>query len=225
MRASSAESLSITARNIYIKGRVQQGAGGKTEIKGFENLYIDGGSEYGLVSAAGALTIDGPGNITLTNDGSNAIIASRDSNGDLKLVGSTITLDGVGENSVGISGGKVGETSGAVSLKADVINVTAGKAIDISTGGNYSLEGTQNLNLTGDVVATNGDLSITSKLATVTGNISTAAESAFTLNGELQFKGDSANIGQLRRVLQIALLPSKADFIHLEGLCGATKST
>ena len=29
----------------------------------------------------------------------------------------------------------------------------------------------------------------------------------------------------LRRVLQIALLPSKADFIHLEGLCGATKST
>ena len=28
-----------------------------------------------------------------------------------------------------------------------------------------------------------------------------------------------------RRVLQIALLPSKADFIHLEGLCGATKST
>lgn len=133
MRASSAESLSITARNIYIKGRVQQGAGGKTEIKGFENLYIDGGSEYGLVSAAGALTIDGPGNITLTNDGSNAIIASRDSNGDLKLVGSTITLDGVGENSVGISGGKVGETSGAVSLKADVINVTAGKAIDISS--------------------------------------------------------------------------------------------
>lgn len=30
---------------------------------------------------------------------------------------------------------------------------------------------------------------------------------------------------KFRRVLQIALLPSKADFIHLEGLCGATKST
>lgn len=200
VRQNVTESLKITARDIYVKGRVQQGGNGSTEINGFDTLTIDGGSNYAVVSAAGELTIKGKesSEVTLKASGTDAVIGSRDSSGNLSIDAQTIRIENTGEAGVGIAGGESGasETAGTVTLTADSIQVTATHAVNVNDkGGNFKMTANE-LDLNGNVTTLGGKLGVNATRATVTGDIKTT-NTEFALNGELQFKGNTAEIDNL----------------------------
>ena len=204
VRQNPTESLKITARDIYVKGRVQQGGNGSTEINGFDTLTIDGGSNYAVVSADGALTIKGKesSEVTLKASGTDAVIGSRSSSGNLSIDAQTIRIENTGEAGVGIAGGETNEESGAsetagtVKLTADSIQVTATHAVNVNDkGGNFTMTANE-LDLNGNVTTLGGKLGVNATRATVTGDIKTT-NTEFALNGELQFKGNTAEIDNL----------------------------
>lgn len=200
VRQNPTESLKITARDIYVKGRVQQGGNGSTEINGFDTLTIDGGSNYAVVSADGALTIKGKesSEVTLKASGTDAVIGSRSPSGKLSIDAQTIRIENTGEAGVGIAGGESGasETAGTVTLTADSIQVTATHAVNVNDkGGNFTMTANE-LNLNGNVTTLGGTLGVNATRATVTGDIKTT-NTEFALNGELQFKGNTAEIDNL----------------------------
>lgn len=200
VRQNPAESLKITARDIYVKGRVQQGGNGSTEINGFDTLTIDGGSNYAVVSAEGALTIKGKesSEVTLKASGTDAVIGSRHPSGKLSIDAQTIRIENTGEAGVGIAGGESGasETAGTVTLTADSIQVTATHAVNVNDkGGNFTMTANE-LDLNGNVTTLGGTLGVNATRATVTGDIKTT-NTEFALNGELQFKGNTAEIDNL----------------------------
>lgn len=200
VRQNPAESLKITARDIYVKGRVQQGGNGSTEINGFDTLTIDGGSNYAVVSAEGALTIKGKesSEVTLKASGTDAVIGSRHPSGKLSIDAQTIRIENTGEAGVGIAGGESGasETAGTVTLTADSIRVTATHAVNVNDkGGNFTMTANE-LDLNGNVTTLGGTLGVNATRATVTGDIKTT-NTEFALNGELQFKGNTAEIDNL----------------------------
>lgn len=204
VRQNGTESLKITARDIYVKGRVQQGGNGSTEINGFDTLTIDGGSNYAVVSAAGALTIKGKesSEVTLKASGTDAVIGSRSPSGNLSIDAQTIRIENTGEAGVGIAGGETDEESGAsetagtVTLTADSIQVTATHAVNVNDkGGNFTMTANE-LDLNGNVTTLGGKLGVNATRATVTGDIKTT-NTEFALNGELQFKGNTAEIDNL----------------------------
>lgn len=198
VRQNPTESLKITARDIYVKGRVQQGGNGSTEINGFDTLTIDGGSNYAVVSAAGALTIKGKesSEVTLKASGTDAVIGSRSSSGNLSIDAQTIRIENTGEAGVGIAGGETDEEAGTVTLTADSIQVTATHAVNVNDkGGNFTMTANE-LDLNGNVTTLGGKLGVNATRATVTGDIKTT-NTEFALNGELQFKGNTAEIDNL----------------------------
>ena len=200
VRQNPTESLKITARDIYVKGRVQQGGNGSTEINGFDTLTIDGGSNYAVVSAEGALTIKGKesSEVTLKASGTDAVIGSRHPSGKLSIDAQTIRIENTGEAGVGIAGGESGasETAGTVTLTADSIQVTATHAVNVNDkGGNFTMTANE-LDLNGNVTTLGGTLGVNATRATVTGDIKTT-NTEFALNGELQFKGNTAEIDKL----------------------------
>ena len=198
VRQNPTESLKITARDIYVKGRVQQGGNGSTEINGFDTLTIDGGSNYAVVSADGALTIKGKesSEVTLKASGTDAVIGSRSSSGNLSIDAQTIRIENTGEAGVGIAGGETSETAGTVTLTADSIQVTATHAVNVNDkGGNFTMTANE-LDLNGNVTTLGGKLGVNATRATVTGDIKTT-NTEFALNGELQFKGNTAEIDNL----------------------------
>ena len=200
VRQNSTERLKITARDIYVKGRVQQGGNGSTEINGFDTLTIDGGSNYAVVSADGALTIKGKesSEVTLKASGTDAVIGSRSPSGKLSIDAQTIRIENTGEAGVGIAGGESGasETAGTVTLTADSIQVTATHAVNVNDkGGNFTMTANE-LDLNGNVTTLGGKLGVNATRATVTGDIKTT-NTKFALNGELQFKGNTAEIDNL----------------------------
>lgn len=198
VRQNDTEKLKITARDIYVKGRVQQGGNGSTEINGFDTLTIDGGSNYAVVSADGALTIKGKesSEVTLKASGTDAVIGSRSSSGNLSIDAQTIRIENTGEAGVGIAGGETSETAGTVTLTADSILVTATHAVNVNDkGGNFTMTANE-LDLNGNVTTLGGKLGVNATRATVTGDIKTT-NTEFALNGELQFKGNTAEIDNL----------------------------
>ena len=200
VRQNPTERLKITARDIYVKGRVQQGGNGSTEINGFDTLTIDGGSNYAVVSADGALTIKGKesSEVTLKASGTDAVIGSRSPSGNLSIDAQTIRIENTGEAGVGIAGGESGasETAGTVTLTADSIQVTATHAVNVNDkGGNFTMTANE-LDLNGNVTTLGGKLGVNATRATVTGDIKTT-NTEFALNGELQFKGNTAEIDNL----------------------------
>lgn len=198
VRQNGTESLKITARDIYVKGRVQQGGNGSTEINGFDTLTIDGGSNYAVVSADGALTIKGKesSEVTLKASGTDAVIGSRSPSGNLSIDAQTIRIENTGEAGVGIAGGETDETAGTVTLTADSIQVTATHAVNVNDkGGNFTMTANE-LDLNGNVTTLRGKLGVNATRATVTGDIKTT-NTEFALNGELQFKGNTAEIDNL----------------------------
>lgn len=198
VRQNDTERLKITARDIYVKGRVQQGGNGSTEINGFDTLTIDGGSNYAVVSADGALTIKGKesSEVTLKASGTDAVIGSRSSSGNLSIDAQTIRIENTGEAGVGIAGGETSETAGIVTLTADSIHVTATHAVNVNDkGGNFTMTANE-LDLNGNVTTLGGTLGVNATRATVTGDIKTT-NTEFALNGELQFKGNTAEIDNL----------------------------
>lgn len=198
VRQNPTESLKITARDIYVKGRVQQGGNGSTEINGFDTLTIDGGSNYAVVSADGALTIKGKesSEVTLKASGTDAVIGSRSPSGNLSIDAQTIRIENTGEAGVGIAGGETDETAGTVTLTADSIQVTATHAVNVNDkGGNFTMTANE-LDLNGNVTTLGGKLGVNATRATVTGDIKTT-NTEFALNGELQFKGNTAEIDNL----------------------------
>lgn len=200
VRQNPTESLKITARDIYVEGRVQQGGNGSTEINGFDTLTIDGGSNYAVVSADGELTIKGKesSEVTLKASGTDAVIGSRSPSGKLSIDAKTIRIENTGEAGVGIAGGESGasETAGTVTLTADSIQVTATHAVNVNDkGGNFTMTANE-LNLNGNVTTLGGTLGVNATRATVTGDIKTT-NTKFALNGELQFKGNTAEIDNL----------------------------
>lgn len=198
VRQNGTESLKITARDIYVKGRVQQGGNGSTDINGFEQLTIDGGSNYAVVNAAGSLTIKGKelSAVTLKASGSDAVIGSRSPSGNLSIEAQSITLESTNETGVGLAGGEDGETAGSVKLKADNIQITATDAVNVNAnGGSFTLTANE-LGLNGNVTTLGGKLGVNASRATVTGDIKTT-NTEFALNGELQFEGNTAEIDNL----------------------------
>ena len=198
VRQNSTESLKITARDIYVKGRVQQGGNGSTDINGFEQLTIDGGSNYAVVNAAGSLTIKGKESsaVTLKASGTDAVIGSRSPSGNLSIEAQSITLESTNETGVGLAGGEDGETAGSVKLKADNIQITATDAVNVNAnGGSFTLTANE-LGLNGNVTTLGGKLGVNATRATVTGDIKTT-NTEFALNGELQFEGNTAEIDNL----------------------------
>lgn len=198
VRQNGTESLKITARDIYVKGRVQQGGNGSTDINGFEQLTIDGGSNYAVVNAAGSLTIKGKelSAVTLKASGSDAVIGSRSPSGNLSIEAQSITLESTNETGVGLAGGEDGETAGSVKLKADNIQITATDAVNVNAnGGSFTLTANE-LGLNGNVTTLGGKLGVNASRATVTGDIKTT-NTKFALNGELQFEGNTAEIDNL----------------------------
>lgn len=198
VRQNGNESLKITARDIYVEGRVQQGGNGSTKIDGFEELTIDGGSNYAVVSAAGTLTIKGKelSAVTLKNNSTDAVIGTRAAGGNLSIEAQSITLENTNEGGVGLAGGEDNETAGSVVLKAENIQITATDAVKVNAnGGSFSLTGNA-VDLNGNVNTQSGELGINSARATVTGDISTT-NTEFALNGELQFAGNTATIDNL----------------------------
>ena len=198
VRQNPTESLKITARDIYVKGRVQQGGNGSTEINGFDTLTIDGGSNYAVVSADGPLTIKGKesSEVTLKASGTDAVIGSRTPSGKLSIDAQTIRIENTGEAGVGIAGGETSETAGTVTLTADSIQVTATHAVNVNDkGGNFTMTANE-LDLNGNVTTLGGKLGVNATRATVTGDIKTT-NTEFALNGELQFKGNTAEIDNL----------------------------
>lgn len=198
VRQNGNESLKITARDIYVEGRVQQGGNGSTKIDGFEELTIDGGSNYAVVSAAGTLTIKGKelSAVTLKNNSTDAVIGTRAAGGNLSIEAQSITLENTNEGGVGLAGGEDNETAGSVVLKAENIQITATDAVKVNAnGGSFSLTGNA-VDLNGNVNTQSGNLGINSARATVTGDISTT-NTEFALNGELQFAGNTATIDNL----------------------------
>lgn len=199
-RSNPGESLVINARDVEISGRVQQGGNGSTEINGFDTLTIDGGSNYAVVSAEGALTIKGKesSEVTLKASGTDAVIGSRHPSGKLSIDAQTIRIENTGEAGVGIAGGESGasETAGTVTLTADSIQVTATHAVNVNDkGGNFTMTANE-LDLNGNVTTLGGKLGVNATRATVTGDIKTT-NTEFALNGELQFKGNTAEIDNL----------------------------
>ena len=198
VRQNGNESLKITARDIYVEGRVQQGGNGSTKIDGFEELTIDGGSNYAVVSAAGTLTIKGKelSAVTLKNNSTDAVIGTRAAGGNLSIEAQSITLENTNEGGVGLAGGEDNETAGSVVLKAENIQITATDAVKVNAnGGSFSLTGNA-VDLNGNVNTQSGKLGINSARATVTGDISTT-NTEFALNGELQFAGNTDTIDNL----------------------------
>lgn len=180
VRQNGTESLKINARNIDINGMVQQGGGGKTEMTGFDTLVINGGTKNAIKAAAGTMNFVGNENsqVTLTNNGNQAVIIARDEKADFSLtantinVGSTDTKNSIffGEDGLTKGGGKVSLNAKAVNLYGDIKG-------------------------TGSTV---NELDIQSEKATVNGNITlNGSKTSMNLNGELIFNGENANIKNL----------------------------
>ncbi len=191
-RQNGKESTKIVARDITIEGRVQQGGGGSLEIRGFDTLNIDGKSKNALTMASGSMTISGSevGKVFLTNNGESSLIEMYpDTTGEATINATEITLESKGEKSLGIEGG-----NGTLLINADKIDITAQTAVSMESA-NVSLNGTKELNITGDIIGTGGTLGIASEKTTVNGEINVAGETR--LNGELVFNGNDATISNL----------------------------
>lgn len=192
-RSNPAESLVINARDVEIYGRVQQGGGGKTEIKGFDSLLIDGSSfPYTVRAVEGSLKFQGnSGSVVTLKTSFGSLISSEHAESEMLIEAGTINLQG----STGVTSTSSG---GNVTLKGDTINVEANTAIS-GKGDTFalSMSGTKEVNLKGNVTMNDSStLSIDSPLTKVTGNITTA-NGAFSLDGELRFEGNKATIGNL----------------------------
>ncbi len=180
IRQEADQSLKINARNIDIKGMVQQGGGGKTEMTGFDTLVINGGTKNAIKAAAGTMNFVGNENsqVTLTNNGNQAVIITRDEKADFSLTANTINV-GSTDTKNSIFFGEDGSTKG---------------------GGKVSLNA-KAVNLYGDIKGTGSTvnkLDIQSEKATVNGNITLNGSNTFmNLNGELIFNGENANIKNL----------------------------
>lgn len=192
-RSNPGESLVINARDVEISGRVQQGGGGKTEIKGFDSLLIDGSSPYTVRAVEGSLKFQGnSGSVVTLKNSSGSLISSEHAESKMLIEAGTITLQG-------LTGVTSTSSGGNVTLKGDTINVEANTAIS-GKGDTFalSMSGTKEVNLKGNVTMQDSStLSIDSPLTKVTGNITTA-NGAFSLDGELRFEGNKATIGNLR---------------------------
>lgn len=192
-RSNPGESLVINARDVEISGRVQQGGGGKTEIKGFDSLLIDGSSLYTVRAVEGSLKFQGnSGSVVTLKTSSGSLISSEHAESEMLIEAGTITLQG-------LTGVTSTSSGGNVTLKGDTINVEANTAIS-GKGDTFalSMSGTKEVNLKGNVTMQDSStLSIDSPLTKVTGNITTA-NGAFSLDGELRFEGNKATIGNLR---------------------------
>ena len=191
-RQNGKESTKIVAREITIEGRVQQGGGGSLEIRGFDTLNIDGKSKNALTMASGSMTISGSevGKVFLTNNGESSLIEMYpDTTGEATINATEITLESKGEKSLGVEGG-----NGTLLINADKIDITAQTAVSMESA-NVSLNGTKELNITGDIIGTGGTLGIASEKTTVNGEINVAGETR--LNGELVFNGNDATISNL----------------------------
>lgn len=191
-RSNPVESLVINARDVVISGRVQQGGGGKTEIKGFDSLLIDGSLLYTVRAVEGSLKFQGnSGSVVTLKNSSGSLISSEHAESEMLIEAGTINLQG----STGVTSTSSG---GNVTLKGDTINVEANTAI-FGKGDTFalSMSGTKEVNLKGNVTMKDSStLSIDSPLTKVTGNITTA-NGAFSLDGELRFEGNKATIGNL----------------------------
>lgn len=191
-RSNPFESLVINARDVEISGRVQQGGGGKTEIKGFDSLLIDGSFPYTVRAVEGSLKFQGnSGSVVTLKTSSGSLISSEHAESEMLIEAGTINLQG----STGVTSTSSG---GNVTLKGDTINVEANTAIS-GKGDTFalSMSGTKEVNLKGNVTMKDSStLSIDSPLTKVTGNITTA-NGAFSLDGELRFEGNKATIGNL----------------------------
>lgn len=180
IRQEADQSLKINARNIDIKGMVQQGGGGKTEMTGFDTLVINGGTKNAIKAAAGTMNFVGNENsqVTLTNNGNQAVIITRDEKADFSLTANTINV-GSTDTKNSIFFGEDGSTKG---------------------GGKVSLNA-KAVNLYGDIKGTGSTvnkLDIQSEKATVNGNITLNGSNTFmNLNGELVFNGNDATISNL----------------------------
>lgn len=191
-RSNPGESLVINARDVEISGRVQQGGGGKTEIKGFDSLLIDGSSPYTVRAVEGSLKFQGnSGSVVTLKNSSGSLISSEHAESKMLIEAGTITLQG-------LTGVTSTSSGGNVTLKGDTINVEANTAIS-GKGDTFalSMSGTKEVNLKGNVTMQDSStLSIDSPLTKVTGDITTA-NGAFSLDGELRFEGNKATIGNL----------------------------
>lgn len=159
LRQNPSESLIIDAKTINIKGRVQQGGNGKTTIKGFNTLTIDGRTREALRIAAGNLTVNGgtTGAVVLKNAAENdaVIDGNSGSNGTIDLTAGNVTV--TGSTNTAISMGK----GTGLNLKADYLNVSAKTAINVANGATVNLgsasEGTeQTAVLKGDITVADG---------------------------------------------------------------------
>lgn len=159
LRQNNFESLIIDAKTINIKGRVQQGGNGKTTIKGFNTLTIDGRTREALRVAAGNLTVNGgtTGTVVLKNASENDAVIDgyAGSVGTIDLTAGNVTV--TGSTNTAISMGN--KTS--LNLKADNLNVSAKTAINVASGATVNLgsasEGTeQTAVLKGDITVADG---------------------------------------------------------------------
>ncbi len=180
MRQNKNESLEINAKNIYIKGQVQQGGGGNTSITGFDALDIDASSSrYAIRAASGKMTFEGNENsvVTLESSGFNtedsaAVIGTATPDADLAITAGTININATADN----------DQSKAIDLasKSSKVTLTAKQAITIT--GNVS-------------TTTDATLSLDSQRTDVKGDISSIG--TIDLAGELLFNGSVAEIGKL----------------------------
>lgn len=181
MRQNGNESLAINAKNIYIKGQVQQGGGGNTSITGFDALDIDASSSrYAIRAASGKMTFEGNENsvVTLESSGFNtedsaAVIGTATSDADLAITAGTINISATADN----------DQSKAIDLASESSKVT--------------LTAKQAITITGNVsTTTNATLSLDSQRTDVKGDISSSL-GTIDLAGELLFNGSVAEIGKL----------------------------
>lgn len=185
MRQNPNESLIVDAKTINIKGRVQQGGGGSTILKGFNFLNIDGRSREALRIAVGMLTVDGgtSGTVILKNSNTqdSVINGVAACDGTINITAGTVTVTGDQNTAIGMEGAKL-------NLKADHVTVSAKTAINVASTATLNMRSAtegkeQTVVITGDVNVAEG------------GSAHLALNNeASSLKGSVQMSGDKASL-------------------------------
>ena len=187
LRQNATESLILDAKTINIKGRVQQGGGGQTTIKGFDTLTIDGRTREALRVADGKVIVNGgsTGAVILKNAAAEDAVLDgvNKCSGTIDMTAGSVSITGTTNAAISMAG------STSLNLKADNLIVNAKTALKVANGASVVLNSVtankeQTANFTGDILVEDG------------GTAAIALNNAqSSLTGAVQMQGSKASLG------------------------------